>query len=167
MQDRGCRRRCDFYWPSLLPRSTHPSSSLVFITRVRMKKKPFYCAEAALNSALNRRSVVVFDRLWANAAPISNRAFSCSNFHAKWWYDAILLVYECKNLVKTMLQEKGRRRFPMTISDYQCLLSCSGASVSDSQCRFSKAVTLVKCIDAAVKWLKLSSKCIFRVSEET
>ena len=33
-QDRGCRPRCDFYWPSLLPRSARPSSSLVFITRV-------------------------------------------------------------------------------------------------------------------------------------
>ena len=30
------RPECDFYWPSLLPRSTRPPSSLVFITRVRM-----------------------------------------------------------------------------------------------------------------------------------
>ena len=33
-QDRGCRPRCDFYWPPLLPRSARLSSSLVFITRV-------------------------------------------------------------------------------------------------------------------------------------
>ena len=32
-QGHGCRPRCDFYWPSLLPRSAHPSSSLIFITR--------------------------------------------------------------------------------------------------------------------------------------
>ena len=34
MQDCGCRPRCDFYWPPLLPRSARPSSSLVFVTRV-------------------------------------------------------------------------------------------------------------------------------------
>ena len=33
-QDRGCRPRCDFNWPSLLLRSRRPSSSLVFITSV-------------------------------------------------------------------------------------------------------------------------------------
>ena len=33
-QARECRSRCDFYWPPLLPRSTCPSSSLFFITRV-------------------------------------------------------------------------------------------------------------------------------------
>ena len=48
-------------------------------------KNAFYCAKTAPNSALNRRSVVIFDRLWANAATISNRAFSCSNFYAKCW----------------------------------------------------------------------------------
>ena len=31
-QDSGCRPRCDFYRPSLLPRPERPSSSLVFIT---------------------------------------------------------------------------------------------------------------------------------------
>ena len=33
-QDRGCRPRCDFYWPFPLFRSRRPSSSLVFITSV-------------------------------------------------------------------------------------------------------------------------------------
>ena len=33
-QDRGCRPRCDFYWPSPLFRSRRPSSSLVFTTSV-------------------------------------------------------------------------------------------------------------------------------------
>ena len=33
-QDCGCRPRCNFYWPSLSPRSARPSSSLAFITRV-------------------------------------------------------------------------------------------------------------------------------------
>ena len=46
-------------------------------------KNPFYCAETVSNSALSRQRVVVFERLWANAVPISNRAFSCSNVHAK------------------------------------------------------------------------------------
>ena len=49
-------------------------------------KNLFYCAETARNSSLNRRRVVVFDRLCANAVRISNRAFSCSNVHAKWLF---------------------------------------------------------------------------------
>ena len=54
-------------------------------------KYPFYCTETAPKSALNRRRVVVYDRLWANAPPISNRAFSCSNAHAKWWIHCFLI----------------------------------------------------------------------------
>ena len=37
--------------------------------------------------------VVVFDRLWANNLPISNRAFSCSNVYAKWEIKCIIGVY--------------------------------------------------------------------------
>ena len=51
-------------------------------SRVRMTKNPFYYAETASNSALNRWCVVVFVRLWTNVVRISNRAFSCSNVHA-------------------------------------------------------------------------------------
>ena len=45
-----------------------------------------HTAWKASNSALNRRRVVVleFRSTWANAVPISNRAFSCLNVHAKW-----------------------------------------------------------------------------------
>ena len=58
-------------------------------------KNPFCCAETASNSALNCRRVVVFHRLWANAEPISNRAFSCSNFYTKWWIHCLLIYLRC------------------------------------------------------------------------
>ena len=60
------------------------------------EKFPFYCAETAPNRALNRRCVVDFDRLWGNALPISNRAFSCSNVHAKWWMHCLLISPRCQ-----------------------------------------------------------------------
>ena len=53
-------------------------------------KTPFNCAETAPNS------VVVFDRLWANAIPISNRAFSCSNVHVKRWIHCLLKYLRCQ-----------------------------------------------------------------------
>ena len=34
MRDHGCRRQRDFYWPSPLQRSLHPSKSFVLITHV-------------------------------------------------------------------------------------------------------------------------------------
>ena len=46
-------------------------------------KNPFCCAETARNSPLNRRRIVVFDRLWAKAVPITNRTFSCSKCSSK------------------------------------------------------------------------------------
>ena len=48
-------------------------------------KTPFRCVETAANNSLNRRHVVVFDQLWANAAPTLNTTFSLTNFHPKWW----------------------------------------------------------------------------------
>ena len=46
-------------------------------------KTPFCCVQPVLNNALNRRRVVVFDRLWANAAPTLNIAFSLTNCSCK------------------------------------------------------------------------------------
>ena len=51
-------------------------------------KTPFCCVETVANYALNRRCVVVFDRLWAIAAPTLNTAFSLTNFHANDEYTA-------------------------------------------------------------------------------
>ena len=42
-------------------------------------KTYFCCVETVANNALNRRRVVVFDRLWANAAPILNTSFLLTN----------------------------------------------------------------------------------------
>ena len=54
-------------------------------------KNPIYFAWTVLNSALNRRCVVVFDRLWANAASTFNTAFSLINVHAKLWMHSLQL----------------------------------------------------------------------------
>ena len=54
-------------------------------------KTPFCCVEIVANNALNRWCVVVFDRLWANAAPTLNTAFSLTNMHAKWWIYCLLI----------------------------------------------------------------------------
>ena len=54
-------------------------------------KTPFCCIETAANNALNRRCVVVFDRLWANAAPTLSTAFSLTNVHAKRWIPCLLI----------------------------------------------------------------------------
>ena len=69
-------------------------------------KNPFYCAETDLNSALNRRRVVVLDRLWANAVPISNRAFSCSNAHAKWRIHCLLISSRCQLSHTTLIYNR-------------------------------------------------------------
>ena len=66
-------------------------------------KYPFYCAETAPNSALNRRRVVIFYRLWVNAVPISNRAFSCLNVHTKWWIHYLLISSMWQLLYLTQL----------------------------------------------------------------
>ena len=52
-------------------------------------KTPFCCVETVANNTLNRRRVVVFHLLWANAAPTFNTAFALTNVHAEWW----LLIY--------------------------------------------------------------------------
>ena len=69
----------------------HPSPHIAW-------KNPYYCAETAPNSTLNlnRRRVVVFDQLWAYVVHISNRAFSCSNLHAKWWIHCLLISLRCQ-----------------------------------------------------------------------
>ena len=54
-------------------------------------KTYFYCFETVVNNALNRRHVVAFDRLWANAVPTLNTAFSLTNVHAKWWIHSFLI----------------------------------------------------------------------------
>ena len=38
-----------------------------------LRKTPFCCVKTVANNALNRRRVVVFDWLWANAAPTLNK----------------------------------------------------------------------------------------------
>ena len=55
------------------------------------QKTPFCCAETIANNTLNRLRVVVFDRLWTNAAPTLNIAFSLTNIHAKWWILCLLI----------------------------------------------------------------------------
>ena len=54
-------------------------------------KTPICCVETVANNALNRRCVVVFDRLWANAVPTLNTAFPLTNVHAKWWIHCLLI----------------------------------------------------------------------------
>ena len=54
-------------------------------------KTPFCCIETVANNALNRRCIVVFDQLWANAAPTLNTAFSLTNVHAKWWIHYLMI----------------------------------------------------------------------------
>ena len=53
--------------------------------------KTFCSAETVANNALNCRCVVIFDRLWANAVPTLNTAFSLTNDHAKWWIHCFLI----------------------------------------------------------------------------
>ena len=53
-------------------------------------KIPFRCVKTVANNALNRWCIVIFDRLWANAAPTLNRAFSLTNIQAKWWIHCLL-----------------------------------------------------------------------------
>ena len=52
-------------------------------------KTPFSCVETIANN--RRRHVVVFDRLWANAAPALNTIFLSTNVHAKWWIHSLLI----------------------------------------------------------------------------
>ena len=54
-------------------------------------KKYFCCVETVANNTLNRRRVIVFDRLWANTAPTLNTAFSLTNVHVKWWINCLLI----------------------------------------------------------------------------
>ena len=51
----------------------------------------FYHVETVANNSLNRRCVVIFDWLWANATPTLNTAFSLTNVHAKWWIHCFLI----------------------------------------------------------------------------
>ena len=54
------------------------------------EKTLFCCVETIANNVLNRRRIVVLDRLWAKAAPTLNTAFSLTNIHAKWWIQCLL-----------------------------------------------------------------------------
>ena len=71
-------------------------------------KNPFYCAETVPSSVLNCRRVAVFDRLWANAVTISNRAFSCSNVQAKWLIDCLLLSSRCQLSHATLIYNRPK-----------------------------------------------------------
>ena len=53
-------------------------------------KTSFCWVETTANNALNRQHVV-FDWMWANAAPTLNTAFSLTNVHAKWWILCLLI----------------------------------------------------------------------------
>ena len=55
-------------------------------------KTPFCCAETVANSTRNRRHVVAFDRLSANATLTLNTAFSLTDVHAKWWIHCFLIA---------------------------------------------------------------------------
>ena len=55
------------------------------LSHIYTKTLFFCCVEIVANNALNCRCIVVFDWLWANAAPTLNTAFSLTNIHAKWW----------------------------------------------------------------------------------
>ena len=54
-------------------------------------KTSFCSVETVANNTQNRRRVVVFDRLWANAAPTFKTAFLLTNVHAKWWIHCLLI----------------------------------------------------------------------------
>ena len=54
-------------------------------------KTLFCCIETVVNNALNHWRMVIFDRLWENAAPTLNTAFSLKNVHAKWWMSCLLI----------------------------------------------------------------------------
>ena len=64
----------------------HVSSSVTYL-----HKTPFCCVETVTNNALNRRRVVVSDRLWANVTPTLNIAFLLISGHAKWWIHCLLI----------------------------------------------------------------------------
>ena len=53
-------------------------------------KTPLCCVETLANNTLNCWCVV-FDWLWANAAPTLNTTFSLTNVHAKWWIHLLLI----------------------------------------------------------------------------
>ena len=52
--------------------------------------------------------IVVSDRLWANMVPISNRAFSCSNVHAKWWIHCLLISLRCHLSYATSMYDRPK-----------------------------------------------------------
>ena len=54
-------------------------------------KTSFCCVETVANNVLICRRIVVFDRLWANATPALNTAFSLTNVHVKWWIHCFLI----------------------------------------------------------------------------
>ena len=53
-------------------------------------KTPFCFVETVADNTMNHRHVV-FDRLWANAAPTLDTAFSLTNVHAKCWIHCLLI----------------------------------------------------------------------------
>ena len=54
-------------------------------------KTLFYCIETVANNALNCQRIVVLDRLWTNATPTLNTAFSLTNVHAKLGIHCLLI----------------------------------------------------------------------------
>ena len=56
-----------------------------------LRKNSFCCVKTVASNALNRWRIVVFDRLWANAAPTLNTAFSMTNVYSKWQIHCLLI----------------------------------------------------------------------------
>ena len=53
-------------------------------------KTLFSCIKTVAKKTLNCQCIVVFDQLWANAAPTWNTAFPLTNIHAEWWIHCLL-----------------------------------------------------------------------------
>ena len=96
-------------------------------------KAPFCCVETVTNNALNRRHV--FDRLWANAAPTMNTAFSLTNVHAKWWIHHLL-----KPLTPLLSYTTSIYDWPIWVSEVFCfpgqLLNLDDLSIQFHLCLY-------------------------------
>ena len=78
-----------FFW-GLQTVNSHWRPDLENRMGVEVQFMQFCCVERVANNVLNHQHVV-FDRLWANATPTLNTAFSLTNVHAKWWIHCLLI----------------------------------------------------------------------------
>ena len=68
------------------------SGGFMFHSLSYIYAKPlFCCVETVSNNALNRRRIVVSDRLWAKVSTTLNTAFSLTNVYAKWRIHCLLI----------------------------------------------------------------------------